>query len=446
MPALPVHHTATVDESWDGPAAVKAMPNDDEVLEYCHAWQSSDAANAPHKEGDDDADDKKANYKFPHHKTKGGPANIPGCNNGKARLANANIPEADKPGVEKHLQAHIDDSKKDDDSAADHVNGPLVAMRFPGERAINIVALAGRAGWNRAVQLGQMTDEQRVQAGFPRVRLVSNRSDNAKWLRITDYVDGTPARIDIDDEIGWSFWGDGITASWLNEQLAALQAPSVELHINSPGGDVFDGIAMLNALRSYDKPIDVIVDGLAASAASFIAQAGDTVTMMPNSQMMIHDAAGFCMGNTADMQSMADLLDKQSANIADVYAMRSGVAADEWRTAMKAETWYTADEAVAAGLADKVGAVQRGDKRPDPEPVEAPTNRWNLSFYAYSGRTAAPAPVLPAGRPSDGTPAPGTAAPVHPEQVDPVRGQIDPEKLRARIASAFTPTPKEARR
>lgn len=443
MGALPVHHTDTEDSSWDGPAAVKAMPNDDKVLEYCHAWQSADAAAAPHKEGDDDADDKKANYKMPHHRTDGGPANIPACNNGKARLANSNIPEADKPGVEKHLQAHIDDSKKDDD-ADNAARGPLVAMRFPGEKRIDLVALAAMPRWVRAVQLGQMTDEQRVQAGFPRVRLVSNRADNAKWLRIIDYVDGTPARIDIDDEIGWSWFGDGITATWLNQQLAGLQAPSVELHINSPGGDVFDGIAILNALRSYDKPIDVIVDGIAASAASFIAQAGDTVTMMPNSQMMIHDAAGFCMGNSADMEEMSALLDKQSANIADVYAMRSGVDADQWRTAMKAETWYTADEAVEAGLADKVGAVQRGDKRPDP--VEAPTNRWNLSFYAYDGRTAAPAPVLPAGRPSDGTPAPGRPAPVHNEQDGPERGQIDPAVVRAAVAGAFKiPTPKEAR-
>lgn len=444
MSGNPVHHTPTEDSAWDGPAAVKAMPNEYATLHYCHAWQSQDASDSTHTPGDDDVDDQKNQFSFPHHRKLDGPANIPGCNNGKSRLSNSNIPEADKPGVEKHLQAHIDDSKKDDDSAADHVNGPLVAMRFPGERAINIVALAGRAGWNRAVQLGQMTDEQRVQAGFPRVRLVSNRADNAKWMRITDFVDGTPARIDIDDEIGWSWFGDGITASWLNEQLAALQAPSVELHINSPGGDVFDAIAILNALRSYDKPIDVIVDGLAASAASFIAQAGDTVTMMPNSQMMIHDAAGFCMGNAADMDEMSALLDKQSANIADVYAMRSGVATDDWRTAMKTETWYTADEAVAAGLADKVGGVQRGDKRP--EPVEAPTNRWNLSFYAYSGRTAAPAPVLPAGRPSDGTPAPGTAAPAHTEQDGPERGPIDPAVVRNAFANAFKiATPKEAR-
>jgi ATP-dependent Clp endopeptidase proteolytic subunit ClpP len=122
--ALPVHHTATVDEPWDGPAAVAAMPNDDEVLEYCHAWQSAEAAAMPHREHDDDADDQKANYKFPHHKGKGAPANLPACRNGLARLANADIPDLDRAGVKAHLQAHLDDAKSTDDSTQDHAGLP----------------------------------------------------------------------------------------------------------------------------------------------------------------------------------------------------------------------------------------------------------------------------------------------------------------------------------
>lgn len=113
--ALPVHHTDTVDEPWDGPAAVAAMPNDDAVLRYCHAWMSDEAAAETPKEGDDDADDQKASYRFPHHKTKGGPANLAACRNGLARLPGSKIPDSDKPGVEKHLQAHLDDANKDDD-------------------------------------------------------------------------------------------------------------------------------------------------------------------------------------------------------------------------------------------------------------------------------------------------------------------------------------------
>jgi ATP-dependent Clp endopeptidase proteolytic subunit ClpP len=422
------------------------MPNDDAVLRYCHAWQTQEAADADHKSDDDDVDDQKNQYMFPHHRKEDGPANIPACNNGKSRLSNANIPEADKPGVEKHLQAHIDDSKKDSGGADNSLEAarPMVAMRFPGEKRIDIVALAGTKRWQRAVALGTMTDDQRAAAHLPRAKRLSNRVD---WLRIKDYTDGTPARVDIYDEIGWSFWDEGITASSVAAQLQAIEAPSIELHINSPGGDVFDGIAILNLFRAFDKPIDVVIDGVAASAASFIAQCGDTVTAMPQSQMMIHDASGICLGNAADMTEMAELLDHMSQNIADVYAMRSGVPADEWRTAMKAETWYSADEAVAAGLADKVGVVQRGQKQPDTEPEPAVANHWNMSFYNYSGREAAPSPVLPTGHSGEsGSPVAGTAAPVHNDQDDPQRGRIDPAVVRNAFAGAFkVPTPKEAR-
>lgn len=110
MPAIPVHHTAVVDEPWDGPAAVAAMPDDDAVLRYCHAWQSAEAAGEKHVSGDSDADDQKGSYKFPHHKTKGGPANLSACRNGLARLDGADIPDADRAGVKAHLQAHLDDA------------------------------------------------------------------------------------------------------------------------------------------------------------------------------------------------------------------------------------------------------------------------------------------------------------------------------------------------
>jgi len=88
------------------------MPNDDAVLRYCHAWQSPEAAGEKHVSGDDDADDEKSSYEFPHHKSKGGPANLAACRNGLARLSSASIPSADDAGVKAHLQAHIDDGAK----------------------------------------------------------------------------------------------------------------------------------------------------------------------------------------------------------------------------------------------------------------------------------------------------------------------------------------------
>lgn len=120
---IPVHHTATVDTTWDGPAAVAAMPNDDTVLKYCHAWETDEAQDTPHRENDDDADDQKSNYKFPHHETKGGPANLAACRNGLARLSGASIPAGDDAGVRAHLQAHLDDADKG--SSSDHHHSEL---------------------------------------------------------------------------------------------------------------------------------------------------------------------------------------------------------------------------------------------------------------------------------------------------------------------------------
>jgi ATP-dependent protease ClpP protease subunit len=364
MPAIAVHHTATVDEPWDGPAAVAAMPNDDAVLRYCHAWQTQEAADEKHVEGDDDADDQKGSYKFPHAKTKGGPANIPACRNGLARLAGANIPDADRDGVKAHLQAHIDDFEKKNGSSDDTTRTGLV-----------------NAGADAFASYGRMTAAARVKAGLPRAQRLSARAD---WFRFTDASDGSAARLDVYDEIGW--WG--VTAADFGAQLAAISAPRLAVHINSPGGDVFDGLAILNMLRGSEIPVDVVIDGLAASAASFIAMAGESVTMMPQSQMMIHDASGLCMGNASDMTSMAQLLERVSDNIAAVYASRAGGTTASWRTPMKAETWYGPEEAVTAGLADKVGEHPNGKKKPS----QTPDNAWNLSFYAYSGREKAPEP------------------------------------------------------
>lgn len=348
MGALAVHHTATENSAWDGPAAVAAMPNDAVTLAYCHAWRDGSAAS-----------DTKGDYKFPHHRTKGGPANIPACRNGLARLDGSSIPDGDKAGVKAHLQAHLDDAKEKDAVA------PNVA------------------------QYGYLTTEQRVQARVPRAKHLSQKN---QWFRLKDSANGA-ARLDVFDEIG--FWG--ISASELNAQLQAVSASSIDVHINSPGGDVFDGIAILNMLRGHPATVNVIVDGLAASAASFIAMAGNTLTMMPNSQMMIHDASGVCVGNNADMMAMAELLDRCSDNIASIYASRAGGTVDSWRTAMRAETWYSADEAVDAGLADSVADISGVN---DAERT-AFLNLWNLSLYVYDSRAASPAPIRSVIRPPD---------------------------------------------
>lgn len=190
----------------------------------------------------------------------------------------------------------------------------------------------------------------------------------------------------IDDVI--DSWGGqwGISARDFNAALTDLgDVSSIRLHINSPGGEVWEGIAMLNALRRHPAPVTAVVDALAASAASFIAAGADEVVMGRNSEMMIHDAWGIAMGPAGDMHAMGDRLDQVSNNIASVYAAKSGGTAADWRPAMLAETWYTAEEAVAAGLADRVEAAAQ-----DTGPAAA----FDLSVFRHAGRAQAPAPDL----------------------------------------------------
>jgi hypothetical protein len=159
------------------------------------------------------------------------------------------------------------------------------------------------------------------------------------------------------------------------------------VRINSPGGSVFEGIAIANALRAHPANVTVQVDSVAASIASVIAMAGDRIEMAPNSMMMIHDASGLAMGNAADMEEMAELLDLISDNIADAYAARAGGTREQWRERMRAETWYLPEDAVDNGLADeavqapKTGTPTGPAEEPEPEMARA----WDLAAYGYTG-------------------------------------------------------------
>lgn len=205
-------------------------------------------------------------------------------------------------------------------------------------------------------------------------------------LKVTDHGSGG-ADMYIYDEIG--YWG--VTATDVVDQLAGMRnVSSLTVHVNSPGGDVFDGVAIYNALADHSAAVNVIVDGLAASAASFIAMAGDTVTMNRSSQMMIHDASGLCIGNATDMAAMQAMLDRTSDTIAAMYAARAGGNTASWRDLMRAETWYSAAEAVTAGLADE--AASEEDEDDDVEDV-AVAAHFDLTCFHYAGRDAAPDPA-----------------------------------------------------
>lgn len=172
----------------------------------------------------------------------------------------------------------------------------------------------------------------------------------------TVVVDGTIATLRLFDAIdNWGEWW-GMSAAELASALDDLPADvtTIRVMLNSPGGHVYEGITMMNTLRAHPARIVAIVQGLAASAASFIAVSADETIMAPNSEMMIHDASIVCIGDAREMRATADDLDRISDNIASMYAAKAGGAVKTWRGRMLDETWYSAAEAVAAGLADRV--------------------------------------------------------------------------------------------
>lgn len=169
------------------------------------------------------------------------------------------------------------------------------------------------------------------------------------WYRITNKDSDRP-QVYLYDAIGeW-----GVSADAFVRELRAITASTLDLHINSPGGLAFDGVAIYSAIRNHPARVDAYVDGIAASAASFIAMAGDTVTVEKPARMFIHDAQGLTLGGPSEHRKMLDILDGLSDGIAEIYADRAGGTVASWREAMGAETWYSSTEAVKAGLADRV--------------------------------------------------------------------------------------------
>ncbi|QOY16570.1 hypothetical protein F3K31_22685 [Escherichia coli] len=155
----------------------------------------------------------------------------------------------------------------------------------------------------------------------------------------------------IYDEIG--FWG--VTAKQFISDLNALgDITHINLHINSPGGDVFEGIAIFNALKTHGASITVYVDGVAASMASVIAMVGNPVIMPENTFMMIHKPFGFTGGDAEDMRTYADLLDKVEAVLLPAYAQKTGKTTDEIAAMLADETWMSGAECLAHGFADQV--------------------------------------------------------------------------------------------
>ena len=163
-----------------------------------------------------------------------------------------------------------------------------------------------------------------------------------------------PATIQIFDQIGedW-FGGSGVSAKAFSQTLQDVGQGPLVVEINSPGGNVWDGLSIYNMLRGRQAPVTTRVVGIAASIASIIALAGDTVEMAEASLFMIHDPSGMVAGTSEDMRKMADALDQHAEVLASIYAKATGKPTSQIRAAMKAETWFTAQEAIQFGLAQR---------------------------------------------------------------------------------------------
>ena len=217
------------------------------------------------------------------------------------------------------------------------------------------------------------------------------------WYNLKAAADKTPV-LSIFDDIG----AYGVSAKSFLNDLRTVTTDEVDVEINSPGGDVFAGLAIYNGLRASGKKINVKVLGLAASAASLVAMAGDTIEMPENAFMMIHNPWGFAMGGADEMRNTADVLDKIGTGLVSTYAKRTGKTDQEITALLDAETWMTAQEAVDAGFATSVTAALavKASYSEDRLPENV-----RLAFKAQAPAPVEPAPTAPAEAPGE-APAP----------------------------------------
>jgi ATP-dependent protease ClpP protease subunit len=202
---------------------------------------------------------------------------------------------------------------------------------------------------------------------------------------------GTPKRatVHIYDEIGMSIFG-GVDAAELVAEIEALDVDELDVRINSPGGYAFDGLNIANAILRHKAKTTTYIDGLAASAASIVALAGESVVMSKYGQMMLHNAHAVIMGGAQDLRDAAKVLDKLNESIATFYADRAGGDAAAWAKAMSRETWYNADEALTSGLATE---IDDSAKREDVETAAANAMACAAHLkFRFNGRQAAGPP------------------------------------------------------
>lgn len=184
----------------------------------------------------------------------------------------------------------------------------------------------------------------------------------------------------------WAYDGYGASAADLSQALAAARGKDILLRVNSPGGDVFEGRAMAALLVSHDGRVVTQIDGLIASAATYLARAANEVRMTDGGRYMIHNSWTLGYGDKGDLRKTADLLDGIDADIASDYVRSTGATLDQVTAWMDAETWFSAQEALDNKFVDAITPnTKRGDDT-DKDSAAANAARWNLSAYANAPR------------------------------------------------------------
>jgi ATP-dependent protease ClpP protease subunit len=191
---------------------------------------------------------------------------------------------------------------------------------------------------------------RRDVAAFTKPQVFDKWSDDAAGIRAVAVGDNVITMFEV---IGEDFWsGGGVTAKKVAAQLRAIGDRPVEVQINSPGGDMFEGIAIYNVLREHPQAVTVKIMGMAASAASVIAMAGDVIEIGAASFLMIHNCWVLAMGNRHDMRETADFLEPFDAAMVSLYEQRSGQKATDIAKMMDAETFLSGSQAIEKGFAD----------------------------------------------------------------------------------------------
>ncbi len=173
-------------------------------------------------------------------------------------------------------------------------------------------------------------------------------------ITVKNYGESVPLEIRIHGVIGAGVNGSGMTSQEVSEQLASYDGEEITVSINSPGGSAADGIAIYNMLKRHPASVKVHIDGVAASAASVIAMAGDTIEMSDTALLMIHDPMVNCSGNSRDMRSTANTLDKWASSIANSYTGHFNIGVDEIRQMMAEETWLSAEQSMELGIVSQL--------------------------------------------------------------------------------------------